>query len=105
MSTQAHWFSLSALTIRKPRSVSKTVLGTGASSTFDVFVRWLNPFSARLIALALLIQHRTFPFLVPAPLVNLAFSQTCLLAELSDRFFAPVGVLVKPSLQVTQLVA
>ena len=46
-----------------------------------------------------------FPFLVPAPLVNLAFSQTCLLAELSDRFFAPVGVLVKPSLQVTQLVA
>jgi len=47
----------------------------------------------------------SFTFLVPAPLVNLAFSQTCQLAEFSDRFFAPVGVLVEPSLQVTQLVA
>ena len=78
MSTQAHWFSLSVLTIRKPRSVSKTVLGTGASSTFDVFVRWLNPFSARLIAFALLLQHRTFSVSGPSPTCKLG-----LLADLS----------------------
>lgn len=45
------------------------------------------------------------PFLVPAPLVNLAFSQACQLAQLRDRFFAPVGVVVETSLQVAELVA
>ena len=76
MSTQAHWFSLSALATRKSRSASKTALGIGASSTFGVFARWLNPFSALLIAYALLLQLQTFYVSGPSP--------TCKLGLLSD---------------------